>query len=80
MDTWIGEVPLNCQLCETVIDVAFVDGKAVARGFSGWAIMCPVCALIHNVELGLGKGQLYIKSPLSDKFIKVNKNADLSAN
>jgi hypothetical protein len=71
METWQGNPPENCQLCQTKIDNAFVDGKVVVGGHSGWVIMCPICALTNGVGLGLGKGQLYIKTATLDgKFVR----------
>ena len=71
MTTWVGDPPKECAICQTEIEDAFVDGKLVLCGVSTWASVCPFCALTNGVSLGLGKGQLFVKSKTTGDFVKV---------
>ena len=57
---WIGTPPEKCELCESLIEDAFVDGKTQ---FGYWAYMCPICHNTYGRGLGTGFGQKYQKTP-----------------
>lgn len=57
--SWSGEIPTNCQLCNTIIVDTFIDGKIAPLG--PWGIMCCACHAVHGAGLGEGKGQMYHK-------------------
>ena len=57
--TWYGDLITVCQLCKAPIQDTFIDGR-VRKG--GWVIMCPSCWIAQELELGIGNGQLYIKT------------------
>jgi uncharacterized Zn-finger protein len=57
-NTWIGEGPTHCDICDKPLQCVFVDGKTVAKS---WAIMCPYCHDLYGVGLGDGLGQMYVK-------------------
>lgn len=65
MNTWDGDKPECCDLCQTPIEEVFVDGKTI---HGPWGIMCAVCAMSKGVGLGEGMGQLYIK--VGEVFVK----------
>ena len=52
----LAEIP-TCDICKKVD--AYVDG-AMTSG--PWAYMCKECFEEHGVGIGLGKGQILIKS------------------
>lgn len=55
-NTWYGEPPDRCQLCDCEIDAVFIDG--VVAG-AGWAFMCEKCHVKNGIGLGVGRGQKY---------------------
>ncbi len=71
MNEWIGDIPECCQTCQTKIEDSFVDGKIEVEGHSAWGIMCPFCALSLGIGLGQGKGQLYARNAIDNRFVKI---------
>ena len=58
-NSWVGDPPDRCQLCDCEITDAFIDG--VVAG-AGWAFMCVSCHKKYGVGLGTGRGQHYAKT------------------
>lgn len=63
--TWAGTPPEKCDICETPIKAAFVDGATTS---GPWAYMCPTCHRIYGRGLGMGRGQKYEKR--GERFVK----------
>jgi hypothetical protein len=53
----------NCDICKRVLTDTVVDGKTKN---GQWANMCPLCALLESVKLGLGRGQKYTRTKNTD--------------
>lgn len=56
-----------CDICGHDCGEHLIDGRT---HFGPWAVMCEDCASMHGVGLGLGKGQLYHKTPAGD-YVKI---------
>jgi hypothetical protein len=56
---WNGTWPANCDLCGKNLRpfVYFVDGRIKNSGH--WALLCPLCHVVHGTGLGTGQGQMY---------------------
>lgn len=70
--SWGGELPTNCQLCNAAIGDIFVDGKVVVPIGpipAPWGVMCCACHAVHGAGLGEGKGQMYYKQ--NDEYVQV---------
>lgn len=56
---WMGEAPLNCDVCRTDIIDEFSDYNLQGA----WGNVCPRCQKKYNVGYGTGRGQRYTKQP-----------------
>ena len=65
---WVGAIPISCDFCYNPIIDSFVDGKHKRHGI--WAIFCRYCHKKEGIGLGIGKGQLYIRTPNTNIFKK----------
>ncbi len=55
-NSWSGDTPESCDICEGPMSDRFVDGKTSS---GPWALMCVLCHARHGVGLGAGKGHKY---------------------
>lgn len=65
---WIGQEPINCDMCGFEFKSYFVDGATRYAG--AWAFLCPKCHKLHGIGLGTGKGQKY-KKESKEKWVKI---------
>ena len=64
-ETWKGEVPECCDLCEEEIVDVFIDGRIGMEKDLPWGFMCESCHLNTDVPLAYGYAQKYERQGFS---------------
>lgn len=63
---WAGKTPQQCDVCKARLEDEFYD---VCTQAGPWAYLCFKCFFLHGIGLGIGRGQLYVRS--GKDFIKI---------
>lgn len=68
MVNWIGQPPVECELCEEKIEKCFFDCYVPTQGT--WAFICEKCFKLTKAQLGTGFGQKYERKSPEEDFMK----------
>ena len=64
MSVWIGSPPSACDLCQTLIVDVFYDARMPSYAGS-WANVCEACFTSDGCTLGVGAGQRYQRTTVT---------------